>query len=130
MIKQGTLAEVTKIKEGVGKFGKSWTLYRVRLEDGFVATTFDDIYSDRIGMEVTLEVEKVTNEGKNGVKYENYNIVPAKPQKRVAPQDNKKFEELMTAINDLTAVVAGIDAKLDEVLDAKEAIRVKKEIPF
>ena len=113
MVKQGIVKEVKEIKTGLGRGNKMWTLWKVFLEDGFEATTFDNIYSP--GQKVDLSVEKQTNEGKNGVKYENYRIVPGRPQKEATNVQNKKFEELMSAINDLVAIVVGIDAKLDEI---------------
>ena len=113
MIKPGIVKEVREIKTGFGRGNKVWTLWKVVLEDGFEATIFDNIYSP--GQKVNLSVEKHINEGKNGVKYENYRIVPAEPKKESVVAQNGKFEELMAVINDLSAVVVGIDVKLDEI---------------
>src|SRR3990167_4825886 len=99
--KSGTISQVKEIKTGFGRGNKAWTLWKVVLEDGFEATTFDNIYSP--GQRVNLAVEKQINEGNNGVKYENYRIVPSKPQKESSVAQNKKFDELMGAINDLSA---------------------------
>lgn len=129
MIKQGILTEVTKIKDGVGNFGKAWTLWKVILEDGFSATTFENIYSDRIGSAVTLEVEKTTNEGKNGVKYENWRIVPSKPQKRAAPQDNKKYEEIVGLLSEISAIVTATDTKLDSLISRVNK-KAEEPLPF
>ena len=96
MTKTGTINNVTVVKEGVTN-NRSWSLKKVTLEDGFTAVTFEDIYNDQIGKNVSLEVEK-DSKVVNGKTYDNYKIVPSKPRRGGgAPSDAvtmKLFEKL------------------------------------
>ena len=113
MIKTGTVKNTQQIKTGVAN-GRSWTLWKITLEDGFQATTFENIYSP--GQQVNLSVEEKTTE-KNGVQYQNYQIVPSKPRKESVVAQNSKFEEIMKTLTELQAQIRGLDQKVDQLLD-------------
>ena len=107
MVKSGKIINIEVVKEGVSR-GRKWSLYRLTFDDKFTCTTFDGFYE--VGQEVNLTVEKNPRKGANGVTYENWQVVPAKPKRESVVAQNGKFEEIM-------GVLAGINEKLDQVLD-------------
>lgn len=74
----GIIESVNPIKSGQGtsKDGRSfpWTLYEVMI-NGQKYSTFDSGYQKLIGQTKELEYEIRTNEGRNGVTYENRSLV-------------------------------------------------------
>ncbi len=95
------IKDVKKIKEGYGKNGKAWTLFRVTDSTGLEYSTFSPVYEAMIGTEVDVDVEV-----KQNGKYTNRTIVePGMKKSSQNPETIALLKEINSTLKEILSTL-------------------------